>query len=132
MTPAIPAMDLERAEARLPRWMMALGAAGTLGILASAHLRFAAGFALGAGTGILNYHWLHHIVEALVNAGTARPPKTALAKVIVRYPLLFAGVYLFYRSGWLPFEAVLAGFFVPVGGVLIEALALLRRGWAGS
>ncbi len=122
-------MDLERAEARLPRWMTALAAAGTLGIVASAHLRFAAGFALGAALGILNYLWLHHIVEALVNAGTVRPPRTALAKVIIRYPLLFAGVYLFYRSGWLPFTAILAGFFVPVGGVLIEAVALLRDGW---
>jgi hypothetical protein len=122
-------MDLERAEARMPRWMMALAVAGTLGIMASAHVRFAAGFALGAALGILNYFWLHNIVEALVNAGTVRPPKTALAKVIIRYPLLFAGVYLFYRSGWLPFTGILAGFFVPVAGVLIEAIAFLRSGW---
>ncbi len=125
-------MDLERAEARLPRWMTALAAAGTLGILASAHLRFAAGFALGAALGILNYLWLHHIVEALVNAGTVRPPKTALAKVVVRYPLLLAAVYLFYMSRWLPFTAILAGLFVPVGGVLVEALALLHDGWKNT
>jgi hypothetical protein len=129
MTPAIPAMDLERAEARLPRWMVALAGAGTLGIVVSAHLRFAMGFALGAALGILNYLWLHQIVLALVNAGTVRPPKTALAKVIIRYPLLFAGVYVFYKFGWLPFTGILAGFFVPVAGVLIEAVALLRDGW---
>ncbi len=125
-------MDLERVEARLPRWMAALATAGTLGIVATAHLRFAAGFALGATLGILNYFWLHQIVEALVNAGTVRPPKTALAKVIVRYPLLLAAVYLFYMSGGLPFTAILAGLFVPVCGVLVEALALLRDGWKNT
>jgi len=129
MTEANATMDLVQAEARLPRWMFALGGAGTLGIMLSSHLRFGAGFAVGSGLGILNYLWLHHIVEVLVNAGRVRPPKTALAKVFVRYPLMFAGVYLFYRSGWLPFTSILAGFFVPVGGVLIESVLLLRDGW---
>ena len=109
--------------------MAGLAAAGTLGFLLSAHMRFAAGFAVGSGLAILNYFWLHQIVEALVNAGRVRPPKSALAKVFVRYPLMFAGVYLFYKSGWLPFTAILAGLFVPVGGVLIGALVLLRDGW---
>lgn len=124
-----PAMDLEQAEARLPRWMLALAGAGTLGILLSTHVRFGAGFAVGSALGILNYFWLHHIVEALVNAGRIRPAKSALAKVFVRYPLMFSGFLLFYKSGWLPFTAILAGFFVPVGGVLIESCVLLREGW---
>ena len=122
-------MGWEQAEARLPRWMLVLAAAGTVAILCSTHVRFGAGFAIGAGLGILNYLWLHHIVEALVKAGRVRPPKSALLKVFVRYPLMFAGVYLFYKSGWLPFTGVLAGLFVPVGAVLIEAMLLLREGF---
>src|SRR5208282_752900 len=129
MTQTSPATDLAQAEARLPRWMFALAGAGTIGILLSTHVRFGAGFAVGSGLGILNYLWLHNIVEALVNAGTVRPPRTVLAKVFVRYPLMFAGVYIFYKSGWLPFTGILAGFFVPLGGVLIEAFVLLRDGW---
>jgi hypothetical protein len=125
-------MDLARAETRLPLWMGALAGAGTLGILLSTHVRFGAGFAVGSGLAILNYLWLHHIVEALVNAGKVRPPKSALAKVFVRYPLMFGSVYLFYKSGWLPFTAILAGFFVPVGGVLIEACVLLKKSWKDS
>lgn len=128
MTPMGATMDLEKAEARLPRWMLALAGAGTLGILVSAHVRFGAGFALGSGLGILNYLWLHNIVEALVNGGTVRPPKSALIKVFIRYPLMLAGVLLFYKSGWLPVGAILAGFFVPVGGVLMEATVLLFSG----
>ena len=121
-------MDLDKAEARLPRRMLALAGVGTLGILLFARVRFGAGFAIGSGLGILNYIWLHNIVEALVNAGTVRPPKSALFKVIIRYPLTLAGVFLFYKTGWLPVATVLAGLFVPVGGVLIEAVILLCDG----
>ena len=128
MTRTTEMMDLDKAEARLPRRMLALAGVGTLGILLFARVRFGAGFAIGSGLGILNYIWLHNIVEALVNAGTVRPPKSALFKVIIRYPLMLAGVFLFYKTGWLPVAAVLAGLFVPVGGVLIEAVVLLCDG----
>jgi len=64
-----------------------------------------------------------------MSAGQARPARRVLAKFFLRYPLAFAGVYLFYKTGWLPVEAILAGLFVPVGGVLIEAMAVLRAGW---
>jgi hypothetical protein len=47
---------------------------------------------------------------------------------LVRYPLAFAAVYFFYKTGWLPFQAILAGLFVPLGGVLIESVALIRDG----
>jgi len=120
--------DLARAEARLPRWMIALSVVATVGVLAAGQVRFAAGIALGAGVAILNYFWLHQAVEALFNAGRARVPKWLLLKVVARYPLAFGGVYLFYRTGWLPFQAILAGLFVPVAGVLIEAMLQILRG----
>lgn len=63
-----------------------------------------------------------------MSAGQARPAKRVLAKVFVRYPLAFVAVYLFYKTGWLPAAAILAGLFVPAGGVLIEAVVLLRDG----
>jgi hypothetical protein len=122
-------MDLTQAEARLPRWMVGLACAATMGILSFGHVRFGAGFALGSALAILGYFWLHQAVETLTSAGQARPPKRVLAKVFVRYPLAFAAVYLFYRTGWLPATAILAGLFVPVGGVLIEAVVLLRDGF---
>jgi hypothetical protein len=122
------AMEMAHTEARLLRWMIGLSALSTLAILLSAHLKFGVGFALGSALGILNYVWLHQIVEALVNAGTTKPPKLVLAKVFVRYPLMLAGVYFFHKTGWLPFTAVMAGFFVPVAGVLLEAVLLLRQG----
>ena len=121
-------MDLAQAEARLPRWMVGLACAVTMGILLFGHARFGAGFALGSALAILNYFWLHQAVEALMSGGQVRPPAAVFAKILVRYPLAFAAVYLFYKTGWLPFQAILAGLFVPLGGVLIESVALIRDG----
>ena len=108
--------------------MVGLACAVTMGILLFGHARFSAGFALGSALAILSYFWLHQIVEALMSAGQTRPPKRVLAKVFVRYPLAFAAVYLFYRTGWLPATAIVAGLFVPVGGVVIESALLIRHG----
>jgi hypothetical protein len=60
----------------------------------------------------------------------AKVPKSAVAKFLLRYPLAFGAVFAFYRTGWLPFMAVLAGFFVPVAGVLVEAFIQLVEGWS--
>jgi hypothetical protein len=121
-------MDLAQAEARLPRWMLAVAGVGTLGILVSTHVRFGVGFAVGAGLAILSYLWLHQGVEALMSEGRIRPSAALLAKILIRYPLAFAVVYLFYKTRWLPFQAILAGLFVPLGGVLVESIALIRDG----
>lgn len=124
----IQAPDLGRAEARLPRWMIALAIAGALAALVAGQAKAGAGFALGAALAILNYYWLHQTIEALMTAGQARLSKSVVAKFLIRYPLLFAVVWSFYRTRWLPFTAILAGFFVPVAGVLIEAIFQLREG----
>lgn len=120
--------DLAQAEARLPRWMAAWALGGAVGVLLAGQVRLAAGFEVGAMLAILNYLWLHQAIESLLAAGRARVPRMLVAKFVIRYPLALAAVYLFYRTGWLPFEAVLAGLFVPVGGVLTEAVVQIRAG----
>jgi hypothetical protein len=140
--------DLARAEQRLPRWMMGCATVGLLAALLRGQGRFSLGFALGAALAILNYYWLHAAVETLMGGGRgglappaeerfgppgpatarARIPKSAVAKFLLRYPLAFAAIFAFYRTGWLPFMAVLAGFFVPVAGVLLEAVIQLVEG----
>ncbi|HMD96903.1 MAG TPA: ATP synthase subunit I [Terriglobia bacterium] len=124
--------DLARAEARLPRWMMAGALLGTIGILATGHLRWALGFGLGAALAILNYYWLHDAITALFDAGTIRVPKRVVVKFALRYPLAFLGLYLFYATGWLPFAGILAGMFVPVVGILFEAVLQVWQGLAGN
>lgn len=98
-----------------------------LAALVSGRASFAAGFGLGAALAILNYFWLHQAVAALMKAGKSRPSKQVVAKFLLRYPLAFAAVWVFYKTGWLPFMAILAGFFVPVAGALMEAVIQMRE-----
>jgi hypothetical protein len=127
-TETIQIPELARAEARLPRWMMLCGLLALIVILVYRQFTIAVGFGLGAALGILNYYWLHEAVEMLAKAGQARIPKLLVAKFLIRYPLAFGLVFLFLKTGWLPPMAILAGLFVPVAGVLIEAIVQLGDG----
>lgn len=121
----------EQAEARLPRWMMAVAAGVALAALAAGEPRFAAGLVLGSGLALVNYFWLHQAVEHLMAAGQERLPRLVIAKFILRYPLAFGGVYLLYRTGWVSVAGLFTGLFVPVGGVLVEAVLQIREGLRG-
>jgi hypothetical protein len=98
----------------------------------TSHGRAGLGFAVGAFFGILNYSWLRESVEALANAGTVRPPKRVIAKFAIRYPLVIVALYLFYRTRWLPFMAIIYGLLVPAGAILIESPFLIREGLRSS
>jgi hypothetical protein len=121
--------ELDRAEARLPQWMTGVAVVATLAVLVSGHLRQAAGFALGATLAIVNYYWLHQVIETLLRTTSARVPKGVLLKFCLRYPLAFAGIYLVYRSRWLSLAAIFAGLFVPVAGALVEAVVQIKNGF---
>ena len=120
--------DLARAESRLPRWMLLCGFLAVIAILVRGRVLIAAGFALGAGLGIVNYYWLHEAVGALTKAGQSQIAKSLVAKFLIRYPLAFGMVIFFFKTGWLPPMAILAGLFVPVAGILIEAIVQLGGG----
>lgn len=125
-------LELARSEARLPRWMILIAVAGTAGLFIAGRARAGLGFAIGAFFGILNYYWLHESVEALAIAGRVRPPKRVIIKFAVRYPLAIAALYLFYRTRWLPFLAIIYGLLVPAGAILIESPFLIRDGLRSS
>lgn len=113
---------LDKAEARLPRWMAGFAAAGIVTALWLGGIRVSAGFALGAAVAILGYSWLHKAVVSLMDAGRVQPSRLTLGKLLVRYPLAIAVIFVFYHENWLPFEAVLTGLFVPMAGALAESL----------
>ena len=123
---------INRAEARLPRWMMALASVTAVAALSAGQTRFATGFVLGAGLALVNYSWLHQAVEHLMAAHTERLPGLLIAKFLLRYPLVIGGVYVIYRTGWIDLSGLLAGLFVPVGGVLIESFIQIREGLRSS
>ncbi len=120
--------DLAQAEARLPRWMAAVAAAGTIAAFLLADFRASLGFALGAGLALLNYRWLHEATGAIFSGGRERVPRVLVARFAVRYPLAFGGLYLFYKTGWLPVVPLIAGMFVPVAGAMIEGVVQISGG----
>ena len=118
---------LEGAEARLPRWMGAIAGLGILVFLVLGRGMMAVAFALGAGISILGYYWLAKAVKAALNASEKGVPRRVLLNLVLRYPLAFGAVLVFYETHWLPFTGVLAGLFVPFAGALVESLNLLRK-----
>jgi hypothetical protein len=112
--------------------MILLAIAATAGFFIAGRGRAGLGFAIGALFGILNYYWLHESVETLGNAGRVRPPKRVIVKFVVRYPLVIAALYLFYRTRWLPFLTIIYGLLVPAGAILIESPFLIRESLRGS
>ena len=127
-TETVQIPELARAEARLPRWMFLCGLAALIVMLLFRQVMIATGFALGAALGIVNYYWLHEAVGALAKAGEARVSRLLVAKFLIRYPLAFGVVILFFKTRWLPPMAILAGLFVPVAGLLIEAIVQIGDG----
>lgn len=109
--------------------MIACGVAGAGVAAAVGEPGTAGGFSLGAALAILSYYWLHQSIQKVFAAGHARLPKRVLVKMLLRYPLAIGAVFLFYRTGWLPFGAILAGLFVPLAGVLMEAILCLGEGF---
>jgi ATP synthase I subunit len=100
--------------------------------LTTGHARFAGGFALGSLVAILGYSWLHQAIQRALAFSPGRLPKGLIVKFAVRYPLLLGVVFLFYRTRWLPFNAVLAGLMVPVAGALLECFYQVGEALRGS
>jgi hypothetical protein len=124
----MPATDIHEAEARLPRWMAALAALATVAALSAGRPRFAGGFLLGAALALVNYFWLHQAVVHLMQAVAPSHPRALIAKFLLRYPLILGSIFLVHRTGWISLSGLLAGLFVPVGGVLLESLLQIRDG----
>lgn len=109
-------------ERRLLGWMVAAAAAATLAGAAIWGATFAAGIAAGAVVAILGYAWLLEALSAALAGQSARLAKGLVIKLVLRYPILLGILYLFYRTKWLPVEAVLVGLFVPLAGGVVECL----------
>ncbi|HUY14509.1 MAG TPA: ATP synthase subunit I [Terriglobia bacterium] len=112
--------ELAKIQRRMPRWMVAILVVVCATFVVRGEWRFSLGLVVGAVAGILNYLWLYEAVESMFSAGQSKVPRPILIKMVLRYPLVFGGVLFFYWTGWLPFSGVIAGLFVPVGGMMLE------------
>jgi hypothetical protein len=88
----------------------------------------AAAFALGGILAYGNYRWIVSIVDALLAAGKAKPPKRAYLKLLLPLGLLATLVYVIFSRSLLPVTGILAGFFLLVMAVMLEGAYEIARG----
>jgi len=124
------------AYARIIRFMMGLGVMATVAVLVRFGLAVAAGFVVGCAIGFLNFHWLKRVVSALAERATSTGERQSstgvVARFMLRYFLIALAAYAIFTISRDSLYGLLAGLFLPVGAILVEAgyelYAALRRG----
>jgi hypothetical protein len=124
------------AYARILRFMLALGIVATIAVLVRFGLAVAAGFVVGCAIALMNFHWLKRVVSALADRATAtgerQSGKGVVLRFLVRYFLIALSAYAIFKISRDSLYGLLAGLFLPVGAILMEAVyelyAALRRG----
>jgi hypothetical protein len=124
------------AYARIVRFMLALGIVATIAVVARFGMMVAAGFLLGCAIALVNFHWLKRVVSALADRATAngerQSSKGVVLRFLLRYFLIALGAYAIFKISRDSLYGLLAGLFLPVGAILMEAVyelyAALRRG----
>jgi hypothetical protein len=121
---------------RIRNFMLALAP----GLTTTAWWKFgrpaALGFLCGCIIAYLNFHWLKSGVSGLAdrvtNTGKAQSGAGIIARFLLRYVLLGAAAYAILTSFPASLRGLFAGFFLPVGAIVCEAVyelcATLFRG----
>ncbi len=121
---------------RIVRFMVALGIVAAVAVLGRFGLWVAAGFVVGCVIAIVNFHWLKRVVSALADRATAtgqkQSSKGVVLRFLLRYFLIALAAYAIFKISLDSLYGLLAGLFLPVGAILMEAVyelyASLRRG----
>ncbi len=108
-----------RAMRRAGMVMLAFSAAGTTAAFIWRGWTWGAGFALGAAASWLNFRWLKGVADSF---GGKRPRAYVMVFGTLRYVLLVAGAYAILRYSPISLPAALAGLFVAVAAVIVEAV----------
>ena len=124
------------AYARIIRFMQVLGIVATIAVLARFGIAVAAGFLAGCAIAFVNFHWLKRVVTALADRATASGERQSsqgvVLRFLLRYFLIGLAAYAIFTISRNSLYGLLAGLFLPVGAILMEAIyelyAALRRG----
>jgi len=125
------------AYARILGSILLLGFVGSGVFWARFGRRFGLGFLIGAAIALLNFHWLKRIVGGLADgaarAGSKAPASGLVLRFLLRYGLIAAAAYVIVKSSSVNIYGLLAGLFLPVAAIFIEAgyelYVALRRGF---
>lgn len=122
----------ERAYSRIVRFMIVLAVLFTAGLTFVFGLGVGFGFAVGCLIALLNFYWLKCVVGALADRATRTvTPQSArgiVLRFLLRYGMIAAGVYAIFQISSVSGYGLLAGLFLPVGGIACEAAYELYAG----
>lgn len=136
-------VSTERAErfysaaySRIVRMMLVLGLVLSVAAVFRYGVSIGVGFVFGCVIGIVNFHWLKRGVSGLADRLTESGHKPGSAGVVMRfllrYLLVAAGAYAIFRVSRTSLYGLLAGLFLPVAAIMIEAVyevyVAVRRG----
>ena len=80
-----------------------------VGAIVTRSLSLTMAVALGTGLGVFNYRWLRASLLAILGSGSAKPPQGTAFKLIWRYLIIAAIIFVTYSFAHLNLAAVLAG-----------------------
>ena len=91
---------------------------------------------IGCAIAFVNFHWLKRVVSALADRATAsgerQSSKGVVLRFLLRYFLIALVAYAIFKISRNGLYGLLAGLFLPVGAILLEAFyelyVALRRG----
>jgi hypothetical protein len=121
---------------RIVRFMVALGIMAAVAITVGFGVAVSAGFVVGCIIAFVNFHWLKRVISALADRATVSGERQSSSSVVLRfllrYLLIALAAYAIFKISRESLYGLLAGLFLPVGAILMEAAyelyAALRRG----
>jgi hypothetical protein len=131
---ALDAAYYRSAQRRIEGWTLGLGA--LISVTAAMRVTGRAGAGVAAGTALawLNFRWLKKGIAVLEShstqpsPGMTRVPRGVYVRFFGGYALLLAVLYAIFFYSWLPAQAVLAGLFTLVAGIIVEGVYQLLSG----
>jgi len=119
------AFDFESAIARVPRWMLGLSAAGTVGTMAFGGINIAGGFMLGSLAAYLNFKVIERAVNGLARrsgSGEKNSGSGTGTWVFIQFTGLLLGAFVILKSSGFNLAAAFWGFLVCPAGVVLEII----------
>jgi small-conductance mechanosensitive channel len=127
---------LDRAQARIRKFLLALSGIGLLLCLLFFGWRVTVGFAVGAVISYLNQRWLERAIEALGERITKQQSRerggVIVFRALLRYVLIAGAAYVIFNVSRAGLYGFLGGVCLPIAAiaceVAVEVLVTLRRG----
>lgn len=117
---------------RIVRNMVVLGVIVTPVLWVRYHRALALSFAAGCLIAALNFYWLKVTLTAMADritrTGQRQSSAGVIARFLLRYLLIAAGVYAIFKGSADSVGGFFAGLFLPVGAILIEAVVAVFGG----